>query len=663
MAKLPKAKKMGRLVNTLLRKALELWPSLEKTGRAMLTGEKVAPMDEKVVDKVRKSVLSLLGGEESQRVRTARASTPLQASIIGAWGKLVGDPDSETLISWLDHGAPLGYTQPIPTNGIFPVVDGGEWKEESLRNLARSLSGWTNYESAVQEAETLRELIDDYENRGFCHLCDTEEQAALELGTRPILNRLGVITKLVAGKKKSRVIWDLRESGANHHCSQGERIILPRLLDVATSVLEKYKRGEEPWLAAVDIKDAFMNIPAGKDKHVTCAAVPRRSSPGENDIVVFDTLVFGAVSSPTLWGRVASWLGRSWAAICPRTSFQIYVDDPAFVVPGDLPHAVTELSISLLWAAVAGFPIKWEKAVGGKEMSWVGAHLKISEGEQAVEVTIPTEKVAKIQDLTKEFLSKPVIGFRKLRSYAGSLSFVAGLIPHLRPFLSTVWGALGSACTANDGGGKSRLSGRLVHTRRVRPALLWVAALVRGEPAPLMRKLTILTPELEAEVVTDACPFGIGGVLRINNNPVSCFGMDIPDTALKRFKACRGDCKFNTVWEGLALLVAFRAWLPNLGFGAFVRCKSDNVGALVMLSKGKAKSPEMNILAREFALDQALQKYRLGWLKHIPGVTNLEADALSRLHAPIPATLPRSLADVDRIHINVSSSFWLVDSL
>lgn len=187
--------------------------------------------------------------------------------------------------------------------------------------------------------------------------------------------------------------------------------------------------------------------------------------------------------------------------------------------------------------------------------------------------------------------------------------------------------------------------------------------MVKGDPAPLMRKLRVIEPRLEAEVVTDACPFGIGGVLRINGIPVSCFGCDLPDTALKRFKACRGDSKYNTVWEGLALLVAFRKWLPSLGYGAFVRCKSDNIGALVMLSKGKAKSPDMNILAREFALDQALQKYRLGWLKHIPGVTNLEADALSRLHAPIPAVLPSSLLGVDQVKVDIGADFWLVDSL
>lgn len=39
---LPKAQKVGRLINQLLKKALLLWPSLEDTGRAILTGTEVA---------------------------------------------------------------------------------------------------------------------------------------------------------------------------------------------------------------------------------------------------------------------------------------------------------------------------------------------------------------------------------------------------------------------------------------------------------------------------------------------------------------------------------------------------------------------------------------------------------------------------------------------
>lgn len=472
-------------------------------------------MDERIVSAVRNSVLGLLSGSTGSRDRKAKANTPLRAEVIEAWGRCVGDPDSETIAGWLDNGAPLGYTQPIPCNGVFPKVEGIEWKAEALQTLARSLSGWQNYMSAVEEAAELDQLVEDYVKRGFCRLVEDDEAAKKDLGRAPVLNKLGVVVKWSADKKKSRVIWDLRESGANALCSQGERIVLPRLLDLAQGAVIAYRRQREPWLAAVDIRDAFMNIPAGEDKFVTTAALPNQTGQGHR-VIIFDTLVFGAVSSPTLWGRVAAWLGRSWAAICPKTTVQIYVDDPAFVLEGTLKEASKELTLLLLWASVAGFPIKWEKASGGKSMTWIGATITLSDKDQEVKVSIPEEKVAKVQASTREFIKKPVVGFRQLRSYAGNLSFIAGLIPHLRPFLSTIWAALAGACATNDGAGSSRSAGKLVHTRRVKPALRWIEALVKGEPAPLERVLPALLPTAVAEITTDASPFGMGGVLRVN---------------------------------------------------------------------------------------------------------------------------------------------------
>ena len=43
------------------------------------------------------------------------------------------------------------------------------------------------------------------------------------------------------------------------------------------------------------------------------------------------------------------------------------------------------------------------------------------------------------------------------------------------------------------------------------------------------------------------------------------------------------------------------------------------MGVLRMLAKGSAASVQMNILAREFAIDQALRAYRIHWLCHLPG--------------------------------------------
>ena len=87
---------------------------------------------------------------------------------------------------------------------------------------------------------------------------------------------------------------------------------------------------------------------------------------GKHDIIVFDTLVFGSGSSPTLWGRYMAWLGRSSSAISPTTGLQIYVDDPAMVLTGWKEAAIRELTNLLLWFRLAGSPAKLDKAEGGK---------------------------------------------------------------------------------------------------------------------------------------------------------------------------------------------------------------------------------------------------------------------------------------------------------
>jgi hypothetical protein len=44
--------------------------------------------------------------------------------------------------------------------------------------------------------------------------------------------------------------------------------------------------------------------------------------------IIYDVLVFGSRSSPTIWGRFAALLGRILAATVPENRTHIYVDDP-----------------------------------------------------------------------------------------------------------------------------------------------------------------------------------------------------------------------------------------------------------------------------------------------------------------------------------------------
>ena len=170
------------------------------------------------------------------------------------WWKRGGWPPETltltTLLLGLDHGAPLGFVEEIPSLEVFPTVDGPEWSEEQALSTFRTMDGWQNYQSAEEEKEDLCKLIEDYTARGFCHMVKTMEEAEEELGRKPHLNKLGVVVKFnEQGVKKSRIIWDLKESGANAQRNQGERIILPRLLDLASGALKAFRMGKEPgWL-------------------------------------------------------------------------------------------------------------------------------------------------------------------------------------------------------------------------------------------------------------------------------------------------------------------------------------------------------------------------------------------------------------------------------
>ena len=484
-----------------------------------------------------------------------------------------------------------------------------------------------------------------------------------EYGRQPVINKLGVVVKYnEAGAKKSRIIWDLTQSQANCSCHQGERIVLPRLTDLAASACQALRTHEQAWVLALDVRDAFLNIPAGKDRFMTLAAKPDEE--GNNVLIAADTLVFGAKSSPTIWGRYAALLGRSWASIEPSVQAQIYVDDPAAVAYGPIEEAVTAVTNLLLWAAVAGYPLKLEKSEGGKSIKWIGATIQVDEQERTVVISIPADKCRKLLEACQTIASRPVVSVKTLISFTGGLSFVAGLIPHLRPFLDSFWAVLadsGRRASAVDG--VSGPSGKLIHVRRIQAALQWIADLLRDKDVPLKRIFYTKQVNINAEITMDASPWGIGGVLRLDDQLTEAFSLPLDQETLDKFRAAKGDPKHTTLWEGLALLVAFRLWLPRVGFGATIRVKSDSLSSLLMLSKGRAKSPELNVIACEVALDQALLVYRLTFLEHIPGVTNLEADFLSRVFAPKVPVKPRQLEGVPLAPFEIGAGFWKVTKL
>ena len=356
--RLPKSLELGTIIRDLFETGLAKYEVLKETARAIFEGGKPIPeFDDRIISRLKAATLKVLSFDGLPE-KTSLANSPLDAALLWGWAEFSEDPDGKTLASWIQKGAPLGFDEAVDCNGVFPKVTGlSPIDAPTDAELARPLDGWTNWPSANEEKDDLHRLVREAEAKGFCRVVTHVREAKETLGQDPILNKLGVVVKYSGSgsevKKKSRIIWDMRESGVNDKCDPAERIVLPRLMDVVSETLKKQKDNQLPTFAAIDIQDAFHNVPSGADKKYTAAKVAMEN--GEEAFIIYDVLVFGSKSSPTIWGRFAAYLGRILCSVLPEMGVQIYVDDPIFILPNDKEQAVHLLTLTLLILKVSAF--------------------------------------------------------------------------------------------------------------------------------------------------------------------------------------------------------------------------------------------------------------------------------------------------------------------
>ena len=270
---------------------------------------------------------------------------------------------------------------------------------------------------------------------------------------------------------------------------------------------------------------------------------------------VFRVLVFGSGSSPTVWGRFAAFLGRSTSAVCPPSHLrmEIYVDDPVYAARGPRGAAAREIGIALVWAATMGFPFAWRKSDGGQSLRWIGALATVD--LRSITVSVPPEKATEIAEPLAKAIRRNVVMRSTLRSLAGKISFLAGLVPNLKPYLATLWAvctepaeaahhetsrrpACSSGCPGKRGVEKA-LPPRLVFTRQCLPGLKWLLAFFQNQRGTLERcyHFAGAPDELTLQAAVDASPWGIGGVLIRNGIVTEWFADDLTPGDEKRLRA------------------------------------------------------------------------------------------------------------------------------
>ena len=185
--KIPQSFQCGAVVRDVLSKAANL-PEVVGVVENLLNNQPAEPFSDSLIQELRSAVVSALDPSWSGWPhKTAKADSPFSPELFWAWGHSSKDPDAKTLATWVLEGAPLGFSIPIPSNGIFPRAEDVEWREEAALDLSRQLEGWTNHPSAVEESEDLHRLTEEALEKRFCTIYDTMVEAEAELGKSPVL--------------------------------------------------------------------------------------------------------------------------------------------------------------------------------------------------------------------------------------------------------------------------------------------------------------------------------------------------------------------------------------------------------------------------------------------------------------------------------------------
>ena len=193
-----------------------------------------------------------------------------------------------------------------------------------------------------------------------------------------MLNKLGVIVKEKpnarpgASKRVEEIAYVLSETG---YCS-----LRSQMWCMTCWISTEVVAGLASWQWTSEMRST------------TSQLGPTRQRPylGKEPPKFLSTMCLYLVQYPPLRSGIRSVVV---AAINPKVKMQIYVDDPILVYDEADPHHKLHLGVALLWAAVAGFPIKLEKSDAGSSVKRIGAQLLADDQIKAATITIPQEKV------------------------------------------------------------------------------------------------------------------------------------------------------------------------------------------------------------------------------------------------------------------------------
>eukprot|EP00435_Cladocopium_sp_Y103_P033053 s1409_g8.t1 len=598
-----------------------------------------------------------------EQVNDGTYETEVRGELLHFWSLCVDDPGQHA-VRWLLDGAPAGLVcNTEALDGVFPRVD--NTRVGDYHDLVTEYDTFANY-SGVEDNEEATKALESYAEKGYLMKFGNLRDLEMFLGEKPILSKIGCIVKQKvnhvtgATTTKTRIILDCKASQVSLSADRTHKSVLPRVSDAVQSTLAMQadlRPGEVIEFLVADIVDAFWLVPLKREeRRFFCAKLGSwyycflRTAQGSRAapltfaaiISVASRFVQSVVSTPLHVGQRTE-----------EARVQTYVDDPLFSIRGS-PDRVRLLATIIMVAwTIMGFPLAFHKATLAPKLTWIGVELSIN--PSGIEAVVPSEKVLELTDLLQQMLRSNVIAKKSMRTAVGKAMSIASVLFCWRPFLQELYMALHTEDT--------KAPRECIWTKQVRHTLLWLLTFLKDEVAGIRRQYTIrcLSHHLPLVTITwDASPWGMGATLQLDGSTVEYFSIQISSDDEQVLETKSGTHEGQQVWEALAGLIALRQWTKHwFGQRARLQIRSDNVGALTMLTKLKGGSRQLSLLAREYALDLGQAQWKPDLVTHIPGVTNTVCDMLSRKWAPSTTfKLPESLKCATEVQPPPRSQSW-----
>ena len=587
-------------------------------------------------------------------------------------GKASMDPDVD-VPQWFKGATPLGINKTIPSRGVFPETEVTKAQLEAAKHLADrgdELHITCNYSSFEDNKEDSKEELARLEKEGHLEVIGPWAKV-IERWPDAIGTKLATLVKAREdGTRKIRFIVDMRRSGVNALAEAGERIVLPRGSDFVKDLLDLVStHNDQVEIFTADFQDAFLNLSISEEERGHATILKE-----EGIYAAYRGVPFGLATAPLLWGRAAAFIGRATQAmqLPHQHRLQIYVDDPAICVVGTIRTRTWLIARTLLLWAAMGARVALHKVSRGTTVKWIGATYSLVEG--GVEVAIDKDRIQKLSTAVQAGLAcKGLIS--GARSLAGELSWVAGIVPTVRPFVNMLWAAIYSMAHQHQAAERGKSKARIrpdgsVLASMVKLPLTWMAKFLQGEHGGLKRTRLVQdrTAEIKWILRTDASTTGCGGMLLHPGGKASrWFAVSFSSGVLKPLGIPPGEPGRMTAYELLAVLIGLRTWAPYLkGCRVQVQAQLDSESALRVIAKMASPEPVVNRLAAEVAL--LCEQYVLDAIEgeHWRNILNIEADALSRLDEgyqvpqrlqQVPRDEPPPVSDLFQV---ICSSAWAI---